>query len=332
MISAVFFISHGADRFYYGSYNGEEFASVLKDSLQFNIVRSDVSDSLEIVSLAQNQLRAIVNNYDTNSSPKYWSDRSRYTLWEAEGLEESWVNLQYASWGEEVNDGSASGGKAIKFTGPGFPNDTILKGPRYYQDPGPEEAPIMYTAGFRLKYLLYTPLGLMGVDPPTPVCCILVVDTSNDTILKADTLYGTDFGGGGGPYQTFELDDYTVVRKGAPKWNATEFQIVWYGVRGALYIDYVKVYDEYGEWLMSGAWDAAIMDYVSQDWVATTIPGTEDTVIYRWYVRDEPPSIDYFAPTRHVDSLLKQVSTERIVNKTFNRISKPDKVFCNKRK
>ena len=307
---------------------------MLKDSLEFNIVRSDSSYSSEINNLAQNKLRAIVNNYKESDSPTYWSNRSHYTLWEAEGLDESWVNLQYTSWGTLVNDPSASGGKAMRFSGPGTP-DTIQWGPSYYQEPGDTAYPIKYTAEFRLKfhYSLFTPLGSMGPGPPDTadsICRLMVVDTKNDSILKTQKVYKGDFpGGGAGGYKTFELTDYTVIPKDSTnEWNHTEFLIVWFGIPEAknFYIDYVKVYDENGLDLISGFKDSLIMDYVSQEWVHTTIPGTGDTVVYRWYVRDEPPSIDYFAPTRYVDSLLKQVSQERVGFQAFNYFRNPTMV------
>jgi len=324
MIFAIFFISHGADRFYYGSYNGEEYASVLRDSLRFNIVRSDASDAAEIQSIAQAGLRAIVANLD-NTSPLYWSRKSHYTLWEAEGLPGSWVNLEYDG-GILVDDASASGGKAMKFTGPGTPN-TIQTGPGYEQEPNlpGDTAIIEYTAEFRLKRLLTSPLGPMAPGPPkiVKVCSLKVVETVRDTILKDTLVYGSDFGAGGaGPYKTFELV-YTVPPKDSVhEYNIIEFQIYWFGNAGALYIDYVKVYDEYGEQLMSGFRDSAITDYVSQGWVHDTIPGG-DTVVYRWYLRDEPQSIDLFRPTAYIDSLLKEVSQERVGIQAFNYYRNP---------
>jgi hypothetical protein len=332
-IWSIFSISQGADKFYYGGYHvlvhGPEHIPWQRDSLKFNIGSSFHIDQSNIEWFVDNSMRAIPDNPES-PSPAYWSRATHYTLWEAEGLLGSWVNLQYND-GTLVNDASASGGKAMKFIGPGTPG-LIQWGPNYEQERGPEEEPIEYTAEFRLRFIysLYQPRGAMGPGPPPnpKVCSLMVVDTVRDSILRAKTIYKSDFPGGEiGPYQTFTFEDYTV-----PDDNRIEFQIHWFGIAGNLYIDYVKVYDENGKWLMSGEEDQNIIDYVSQSWVNTTIPETGDTVVYRWYLKDEPKHIDVFEPGRYIDSLLRTVSQERIVNQTLNRIWKPEKVFCNKRK
>ena len=308
MILSIFSISQGADKFYFGSYAGKEYPSILKDSLRFNIIKDyDLSPS-DIDSLAACSLRAIVQDPAQNS-PSRWSGISHYTLWEAEGFPGSYVNLQY-NGGTLVDDPSASGGKAMKFTGPGTP-DIIQEGPSYYQEDSLWGDAIKYTAEFRLKfhYSLYTPLGPLGPGPPptTKVCSLMVVD--RETVLKDTVIYKSDFPSGGhGGYKTFELKDYTV-----PDGDTIDFQIYWFAPPEAknFYIDYVKVYDNFGDQLMSGLRDTAIMDYVSQDWTKT-LNAEGDTVIYRWYMRDEPPSIDFYMPTAHIDGLLKEVSQERV--------------------
>jgi hypothetical protein len=143
--------------------------------------------------------------------------------------------------------------------------------------------------------------------------------------LKDTVLYKSDFPGSGiGGYETFELVDYTV-----PDTNKIEFKIYWLAPPKAVnfWIDYVKVYDENGEELMSGQRDQNIMDYVSQDWVHTTIPETGDTVVYRWYLRDEPLSIDLYMPTAHIDGLLKEVSQERVGFQAIGRVLKSHQTY-----
>ncbi len=289
---------NAADKLYYGSYDGEEYASVLKDSLKFNIVRSDRSDFSEIQLLAENAMRAIVANFG-DSTPLSWSGKSHYTLWEAEGYPGSNVNLQYDG-GSLVDDDFASGGEAMEFSGPDTPR-IIQTGPGYYQ-----YGTRQYTAEFCLKYLSDTLLGTVALSSSTPVCSIMVVD--RDTIiLKDTTIYKDDFGIEGS-YKTFKLENYTVQDD---PWTGIEFKIYWFGIPGDFYIDYVKVYNENGLLVMSGAKDSAITAYVSQDWTKTV--NTEgDTVIYRWYLKDEPLSIDLYMPTAHIDSLLKEVSQERV--------------------
>jgi hypothetical protein len=79
-----------------------------------------------------------------------------------------------------------------------------------------------------------------------------------------------------------------------------------------LYIDYVKVYDANGRDLIDlRLADQSIMNYVNQVWTKTVnVEG--DTVIYRWYMRDQPPSVDCFAPYAYIDNLLDSISTERV--------------------
>jgi hypothetical protein len=311
----IFATSQGADKFYFGTYGGIEHASILKDSLKFNIIEQyDVNDS-NIDSLAGNSLRAIVHAVG-DGSPTDWSVISHYTLWEAEGLQGSYYKLSY-NGGTLVNDASASGGKAWKFSGPGEPG-IIQWGPSYEQEPDLWGGPaINYTAEFCLKYSLYQPRGAMAPGPPTPICSIKVVDRG--TVLKDSVLYISNFAGAAG-YKTFPLE-YTV-----PAGNEIQFQIYWFGIAGALSIDYVKVYDLYGNQLMTDTTVAnRIKDYVSQPWVHTTIPATGETVVYRWYMRDQPPSVDCFAPYAYIDNLLRQVSTERVGMQASNRILKPRK-------
>jgi hypothetical protein len=324
MILSIFSVSQGADKFYYGTYNWADITKdfrYIRDSLKCNILWGKCTETT-VDSFKNHSLRAIVQNlWGEPDSPSMWAWKSHYTMWEAEGLEQSWVNLQH-NGGTEVDDPSASGGKARRFTGPGTPG-IIQEGPTYYQEPElPRGNPINYTAEFRLKfwYWLDTPLGPMGPGPPSTVkvCCIMVVDTYNDTILKADTLYKSHFPGGTGGYKTFELEYYVIPEK----WNRIEFQIYWFAPPETwqFYIDYVKTYDLYGkELIIDKLHDQEIMDYVSEPWVNTTIPETGETVVYRWYLRDEPGTIDLFATNRYIDSLVRQVSAERVGMQVFNK-------------
>jgi hypothetical protein len=221
-ICLIFSTSQEADKFYFGTYGGIEDASILKDSLKLNIIEQyDVNES-NIDSLANNSLRAIVHAVG-EGSPTDWSVLSHYTLWEAEGLDGSYYRLDYEGWGTLVDDPYASGGKAMKFSGPGEPG-IIQWGPSYEQEPdhwgGP---PINYTAEFRLKYVLFTPRGAMGGNPPDSVCRIMVVDRG--AILSSMKLSQNNFTGA---YQIFKLENYTVSEG-----NKMEFKIRWFGRSGA---------------------------------------------------------------------------------------------------
>ena len=302
MVFSIFSISQGADKFYYGAYKvcaslpyespklGE-----LKDSLRFNIVEAWNLNQDNIHFLANNSLQALAYEPHDTNSPSNWSVISHYTLWEAEGFPGSNWNLRY-NGGTLVDDASASGGKAMAFAPPDLPH-LIQWGPTYHQEreyrPGQL---IEYKAEFRLQYTLYIPRGAMAPRPPgAPVCSIMVVDRG--TILKAKTLYPSDLGVG---YKK-KILDYTV-----PEWNQIEFQIYWFGT-GVLYVDYVKVYDNYRWQLIEQEGHPVaeqIKAYVNQSWVHTTLPDG-DTVVYRWSMRDQPGYIDCYEPYAYIDSLLK---------------------------
>jgi hypothetical protein len=313
MICLIFSAGQGGEEFYYGGLHVDDLydkCSELGDSLRFNMVSGFLlKDSIQ--HLAGSHLRAIGQQVHDEDSPTSWSRKSHYTLWEAEGFPGSNKNLEYDG-GNLVDDDSASGDKAMKFSGPGTAQ-VIQTGPTYYQEP--EYRPgvsVDYTAEFCLKFVLDTTLA-----PATKVCSLMVVDAARDSVLKDTTVCRSDFGEEG-LYRVFEVGNYTV-----PSGNQMEFQVYWFGEAGDFYIDYVKVYDANGELLMSGQRDQNIIDYVSADW-AETENADGHIIIYRWGLRDEPPSIDLYMPTAHIDTLLKQVSEERVGIQAFNRIADPD--------
>jgi hypothetical protein len=311
MICLILSLSQGADKFYYGSWGGkpERDFPFIKDSLRFNIVVGDAHSST-IDSFVNHSLRAMVGNWGCGATDQYspyrQAGQSHYTMWEAEGLEGSYYKLRY-NGGTLVNDAFASGGKAMQFGGPAPPR-LIQWGPTYSQEPKDGAGyPIEYTAVFRLKYLLSSPRGAMVPKPPADsLCRIMVVDSG--TVLNYMKIYKRDFPGMGGTYDTFTLE-YTV-----PNGNQIEFQIYWFG-NAVLYVDYVKVYDDFGRQLIDDTTHLVanqIKAYVNQSWVHTTIPETGDTVVYRWFLEDQPGYIDQLQPARYVDSLLRVVSSERV--------------------
>jgi len=255
------------DKFYYGGFHAhavlDKFPE-LHDSLRFNLVFLFDVDANRIDSLAKNSLKGVAEQGHQNS-PTWWARNSYYTIWEAEGFLGSRVNLSY-SGGTLVYDPEASGSKAMLFIGPSNP-DTVQRGPDYRQyglglgDP--------YFADFNLKFR-----GNRSI--PTRQVCKVMVEASG-SIIKESTLVVGNFPSTG--YKKFQLN-YTL-----PDFKNTQFKIYWYGV-DTLFVDYVEVYNYWGQWLMSGAEDQNIKDYVKQDWTSTVFPGTNDTVLYRWYMKD----------------------------------------------
>ena len=78
MVCSIFSTSQGADRFYYGVYNGDpqtEFGYI-RDSLRFNIVCANNVNSQNISYWVADSLRAIVSNSNDSYSPYTWADSS----------------------------------------------------------------------------------------------------------------------------------------------------------------------------------------------------------------------------------------------------------------
>jgi parallel beta-helix repeat protein len=312
-IGLMYSFCYGSDDFYYGNLHclgiGTEYLSWQKDSLKSNIGFSADINSSNIQYFVNDTMRAIPENEDTtNESPKHWARVSYYTLWEAEAYPESYYHLHYYG-GALVSDSNAHSGQAMKLNCSAT-SRLIQWGPSYVQeDKYNKTDSIKYTAEFRLKFVsaLSTPPGEKSGNPPVPVCSLMVVDTLSHTILKHLKLYRSNFTGGG--YKAFLLSGYTVSDT-----NNIDFQIYLFGTTDAayFYIDYVKSYDENGYGLIDlKRHDQDIIDYVDSNWVHTTLPGSSETVVYRWYLHDEPGFFDSYRPIAYVDSLLRQTSQER---------------------
>ncbi len=284
----------GSARFYYGGFHVQalpEKLQEMKDSLRFNLVFG-LNVHYYIDTLANASLQVVAEQPDENTSPTFWSKNSRYTVWEAEGLPGSYYGFTYTG-GTLSSDPSASGGKAQVFTPYVDQPGVIQNGPDYYQEfQRSREDTIEYTAVFRIKSPTYNPRGISAGDDT--LCVLMVV--GQDSLLAQRIVYASAFKNYFG-YKEFNLT-YRATH------SPTEFRIYWPG-RRVLGIDYVKVHDELGERLMSGFADSAIIAYVNQDWVKTTIPETGDTVIHRWYLKDEPSSIDCYAPYAYIDAILQ---------------------------
>ena len=306
---STFSISQGAGRFYYGTYSGHEGQNFpfISDSLKFNIVYDSISiDNVQLY--VNNSLRAIVSNH-AEGTPAYYATYSHYTLWDPESYQESYFHLTPIG-GDTVLDASAYGGKAMYFNHPPDSAGFIQTGPGYDQELGSSSNPIQYTAEFRLKSPLYFPNVMSGKSGSGPVklCRLMVV--GNGQVLGDSTVYGREFNNFNG-YKSYKITYHATQ-------NHIEFKIYWYGNR-QLYVDYVKVYDYSGNRLMTGQVDQAIKDYVSQSWVHDYRLTNGDTVVYRWFLVDEPYYIDCFEPSRYIDSLLREKSTERVGFQVFNQ-------------
>jgi hypothetical protein len=308
LIGSIPSISDAGDKFYYGTWTYKAIIPeypVFRDSLYFNLVFADLysQPSAHVDSLAKYGLRAVGFTWQGDTTtPIHWTLYSYYSVWEAEGYPGSGFNLIYLG-GEEINDGDASGGKARYFSSSNADSGLIQRGPNYWQEPTVEGILINYSAEFRLKFV--------GVFPDSAkICNMILHDTNQDYILAETTLTAVDFPNN--QYKIFTIP-YTLTFPTGVNYGKMEFQIFWYGI-GDLYVDYVKVYNEKGIELMSGARDSAIINYVSQPWVSTIIPSTGEPVVYGWYQRDEPSMIDQYWPYAHVDSVLAEAEPARLGN------------------
>jgi hypothetical protein len=289
----------------------------LRDSLGFNIVRA-YANSCTIDSFAKYSLSAMVSNCDDEYSPFKRASHSHYIVWEPERYPESNYQLEYEG-GTMVDDSHASGGKAMLFDPlRGDKPGTIQEGPWYPQQYLDGMHPIQYHARFRLKSPLSNPRKSRGGSYPDSLICFLKVLGDSETLAK-DTVYCSDFQYYLG-YKDFELT-YEASK------NPIEYQIYWTGNR-LLYVDCVKVYDNNGWDLVEDSTHTApeqIQTYVDSAWVHTTFPSTDDTVVCRWYLQDEPWYIDVLEPARYIDSLLREVSPERVGYQIVNQYT--DDVF-----
>ena len=309
LIGLIPSISDAGNKFYYGTWPywwlqpPGLLLPTLKDSLHFNLIFIDVSDQQTPDSLAGYGLQAVTFQWQGDSTtPIHWTLYSYYSVWEAEGYPGSSYNLVYFG-GEEITDPEASGGKARHFSSSNADSGIVQRGPNYWEEPSVEGMLINYSAEFRLK--------LVGVFPDSvKISTLILYDSNQDYILAETTLTGVDFPNN--QYKIFTIP-YTLTFPTGVNYGKMEFQIFWYGI-GDLYVDYIKVYNEKGIELMSGARDSAIVNYVSQPWVSTIIPSTGEPVVYGWYQRDEPALIDQYCPYAHVDSVLAQVNPERLGN------------------
>ncbi|MGB7061263.1 MAG: hypothetical protein WBF13_02775, partial [Candidatus Zixiibacteriota bacterium] len=290
MLLAVIFIlavnSHPADEFYYGGFHAHgvfDLCPDLRDSLKFNLVFLMNLGSNNIHYLADNSLKAVAEQYDQNSSPTMWSVQSFYTMWEAEGFPESRKGFSY-NGGAQICDPEAHpypcsdpSWNAMRFDDP--PDSGVVQtGPDYRQY---SLGPNPYLVDFNLKFS-----GNRSIS--TKQVCKIMVEADGSTIRESTLVVG-DFPAGG--YKEFRLQ-YTL-----PDFRYTQFKIYWHGV-DTLFIDHVEVGNSNGYELMSGDHDQDIFEYVQQSWVDTS-------VVYRWYMRDQPGSIDCYMPYAHIDSLLK---------------------------
>jgi len=280
------------DKFYYGGFHAhvvlDKFPE-LHDSLKFNLVFLFNVDGNNIQSLANNSLKGIAEQGDPDS-PTNWSRHSYYTIWEAEGFPGSRVGLTYKV-GTQVCDPQAhpypcsgTGWNTMKFYNHPAP-ETVQAGPNYRQY-------TKYMNGERINYSVDFNLKFSGdtTNVTRQVCKILVV--ADNVTLRESTLVVGNFASPG--YKKFQLQ-YSL--DSLLDFQSTQFNIYWYGV-DSLYIDYVAVYNDNGSRLMRGQQDTLILNYVQQSWV-------DSSVVYRWYMKDEPQSIDCYMPYAHIDSLLK---------------------------
>jgi len=295
--------AYAADRFFYGAYlQRDEYPDddyqFMADSMGFNIVLGpgveDDSARDRLQSLGMKQ----VAYHD--SLIKY--GRGHYMVWEAEGTEHSDWQLQ-RSQGALIPDDSASGNYAIRFREEVDQADTVVWGPHHVEEPlDPLDR---YTARFRIRGGILPDTAIKGTDT---VAVIMVWTSQAGDIVASHPLLNDSL--------TTSYEDYYLSYQISgtisnpcggseplsPDTVTTEYKIYWYGNRD-IFVDRVMVYDERGRRVFENPVIRNMLQQeVQQAWVDTSF-------VYRWYLQDEPNSIDRFAVYREIDSLIQNVDS-----------------------
>ncbi len=293
--------ANAADRFFYGAYlQTDEYPNddyqFMADSMGFNIVLGPgVEDVSARARLDTSGMKQVAYH---DSLIKYGA--GHYMVWEAEGTEHSEWQLQ-RSQGDVISDDSASGNQAVRFTKGADTADTVIWGPHHVQEPlGPSDR---YTARFRIR-------GGILPDPPiegTDTVAVIMVWASQagDTIVSLPLLNDSLTTSYEDYYLSYQVDG-TISNPCcggepmSPDTVTTEYKIYWYGNRD-IFVDRVMVYDERGRRVFENPVIRNMLQQeVQEAWVDTSL-------VYRWYLQDEPNSIDRFAVYREIDSLISNV-------------------------
>ncbi len=294
--------AYAADRFYYGAYiQSDEYPDddyqFMADSMGFNIVLGpEVEDAGVRARLQASGMKQVAYN----GLLRYYG-RGHYMVWEAEGTPSSKWELEW-SQGELVEDDNASGGYAIRFIEGDHDADTVIWGPHHVEesvDPSDQ-----YTARFRIRGGVPPDSGIGETD----TVAVIMVWTSQGGFVASDPLLNNELTTSYDEYVLFYQINGTTFTPccGAeplsPDTVTTEYKIYWYGNRD-IFVDRVRVYDDRGYRLFTNAGVRdPIQQAVQEAWVDTSF-------VYRWYLQDEPNSIDRFGVYREIDSLISNVDS-----------------------
>ena len=317
-----------SDEFYFGASlspypDSSEFPgvvehySIMDSLLHFNIVKEDDHDveRWKLSAIGEAGLRAIL--YIRKRGWPAWYAYGFYTTWEAEvGSLDTDIHLEHDEGvGQIIDDPSASESRAYRLTPGDDAPGLVLWGPAYRQEARDCNLEYDHCARFWLK--------TEGDGPPgDPVATLLISATVYDTtigdyvedsVIVDSTIYpyqitGLEYTPIGLYYQLNEL----CLRPGCEQGvedvkrlyaNGVEFKVIWYGDH-TLYIDRVEVYDtDRGKQLF---YDPSVADSIRENVSNYADPALLDTVLFAWYLRDEPVVIDLFAPYRKVDEILRE--------------------------
>jgi hypothetical protein len=310
-----------------------QYTQMLSNTLHFNTLLGHCYKPEQLQAYTAAGLKAIsANDWQWDSTVTYWpriySDAA-YSIFESEGTDIGLCHLVYRG-GEQVQFGSA---KCQHFAAVGHRVDSLIQtGPEvpfqcgycqtawYYPQHQRKGADSLYhyTAGLRFK---------LGPRPPEAQNDTIAVfyiyrfdspDESypgqNDTLIEQQPVYilNSAFGDAATDFETIDLTNYhynNTVDVGDRSTRYAcfiSYQVRWYGTRD-IYIDQVKVSDEYGkefwETLPNETEPRGFQNLRSQ---AAAYYGNSPTVL-GWYQSDDASMMenrDNVLSVRRVDSLL----------------------------
>ncbi|MFQ6094239.1 MAG: dockerin type I repeat-containing protein [bacterium] len=293
-----------------------EHYSVMDSLLHFNIVKEDDHqvEGWKLSAIGDAGLKAII--FINRQGWPAWHAYGFYTTWEAEvGSLDTDTHLEHDEGiGQIVSDPSASELRAYKLTPGEDAPGLVLWGPTYKQQARDCNLEYDHCARFWLKS---DGDGPQGEPLATLLVSATVYDTAmsdyvEDFVIVDSTIYSSQLSHTYTPIELYyQLNELCLVEgceQGVEDVRRlyakdVEFKVIWYG-NHTLYIDRVEVYDtERGRELF---YDSSAVETIRENVRNYADPALMDSVLYAWYLKDEPNVIDLFAPYRKVDEILRE--------------------------
>jgi hypothetical protein len=308
----------------FGTYAEDKDGLLQIDSCGFNLLRWTDFDSLlndaQLDSFDTFGMDVIMTHQapDPFLAPIYYYSWSRYMVWEADkppeydsliGMDHCCGLIDEGAWMVHP-DSVAQGETEIVVSGPRRYDTEGLAGILYqsiYRYKEVNEFQVLnYTAAFRIKgcdTLETTPIGKIRI-----LRWFHKADSSQikqDTLGVLDLYQDTDHS----TYKEFKFkyDSEDLFQAGNTQvWVKIKYEIEYYGGVDTLWIDRIKVYEDWGDELINDhRRDDRIKQYASQ-----YLP---KPALIAWYSLDEP-FWECFIPYRYIDSLLEENNIRKLAS------------------